>query len=102
MNICKHCEEIFSEPRIEDHWETAYEATCPSKIAVCPHCGSDDIRTAQRCGLCGEWQEQEYCEECMDDLMRTLNNLGLILMKQFAAKPEVVRDAILAAMERSA
>lgn len=47
MFICKHCGEVFEEPKIIGNDVDRGE--------VCPGCGMDEFDEAERCSECGEW-----------------------------------------------
>ena len=76
MYYCLDCGEMFEEPRTSSEqtgefwgapaWECFYS---------CPRCGSDEIDTADKCEMCGEWipPDEELCDNCKEVLGATVD-----------------------------
>ena len=71
MMYCEECGALFEYPDMTKDFEYEYEGGHYYKyIAVCPMCGSDEIRTANVCPICGETHEGEddICDNCREEI----------------------------------
>lgn len=67
MYICVNCNEMFDSPNLtEDFTSEYFGSRIHHMISTCPYCGSDELDTAYRCVLCGEYHSgaNDYCEDC--------------------------------------
>ena len=73
--ICMECGENFDDSDAGREVETMFfdgRRYVVERWLVCPYCGGEDLRDANRCPKCGEWKlyEDDYClscAECMED-----------------------------------
>lgn len=79
MLVCLECGRKFETARDvrEEHGET---------VAVCPHCGNEEIDEAVRCVRCGEWTGtmQASCGLCADCEIDADQKLSEMLAQHFA------------------
>ena len=68
---------------------------------ACPHCHSEDLVEAGKCELCGAELNpyEEFCGECMDELMNAWNSAVLIVAKRHNLVFEKAERLLLDFME---
>ena len=71
--FCATCKHVFDEDDAERHVCREYDDRgCVDVVEyyACPNCGSEDLREAVECAICGEWYANDeligdVCEECL-------------------------------------
>lgn len=73
--FCANCERFFDEEDADCNVYRQYiDGVCVDKVeyGACPNCGSEDIREAVECAICGEWYADGkqltcgVCKECLE------------------------------------
>lgn len=97
MYKCLDCGEVFDTPKQGSDFKTEYFGkTVTHYISVCPNCGSDELDTAERCELCGEWHSGslDYCAECEDIIHEYIDPVIDEIVKTFGYSRSTVIEAI--------
>lgn len=96
MIYCNNCNYISEEPnKIEENMGECFGFPCVEQLAICPHCGSEDITEAIKCKICEEYVPDstvEYgaCENCR----REVNGRFMELMRNnfYEVERELLND----------
>lgn len=96
MLYCENCGKLFESPDYAEDFESEYfGAIVHHFVSVCPYCRSDEIRTAEKCPICGEYHtgEDEVCDLCNDEIEEAIREL-----KEQAISGELNWDAFSEAL----
>lgn len=69
---CTDCGSVFDDPVYSSWME---DDGFMRHGLVCPVCKSDDYEEGCACQLCGGFSEDEYCDDCVSQLRKDLENL---------------------------
>lgn len=70
MYKCEKCGRLFDTPEHVTVRTGVFSEGRAEEIEVgyCPHCGFDMYDNVYHCEICGEYTEDDYCEDCIEDM----------------------------------
>ena len=85
MFYCYDCGEFFEEPvtMYDGHGELD-EGPIWEAYGACPYCESDQIDTARRCEICGEWTkpDEDVCDGCCLEVSLMVSAVKRLIKKR--------------------
>lgn len=97
MYKCLNCGAVFDYPDYEDDFTSEYFGrSVTHHISVCPECRSDELDTAERCQLCGEYHsgESDYCADCVDLIKDYFDSVIAEVSERFGYGKDKITEAI--------
>jgi hypothetical protein len=97
MYKCLNCGAVFDYPDYEDDFTSEYFGRpVTHHISVCPECRSDELDTAERCQLCGEYHsgESDYCADCVDLIIDYFDSVIAEVSERFGYGKDKIVEAI--------
>ena len=70
MYKCKQCERLFDTPEfVKERTGVFSEGRAEEiEVGICPNCGSETYENVYPCEICGEYTEDDFCEDCIEDM----------------------------------
>lgn len=97
MYKCLNCGAVFDYPDYEDDFTSEYFGrSVTHHISRCPECRSDELDTAERCQLCGEYHsgESDYCADCVDLIKDYFDSVIAEVSERFGYGKDKITEAI--------
>lgn len=97
MYKCLNCGAIFDCPDYEDDFSSEYFGRrVTHHISVCPDCRSDELDTAEKCQLCGEYHsgESDYCADCEDLMHDYFDPVIAEIREMFGFDEDRIKEAL--------
>ena len=87
MYKCKQCERLFDTPEtVAIRTGVFSEGRAEEfEVGICPNCGSETYENVYPCECCGEYTEDDFCDDCIEDM-------ACCLTEAFISFKELHRD----------
>lgn len=69
---CNDCGRVFIDPMSKVDRENLRR----NIYAACPYCESDMVTKGQECEVCGEFTEDDFCDDCINDIGDVIEKYG--------------------------